>query len=59
MVNKSVQFKGTNIEKGSFNNMKAAIAHVPSLKIPYFEKYFILYTFSSYNLLVALLTQKG
>ena len=58
MVKQSVQFKWTDIEKGAFNNIKAAIAHAPSLKSPDFEKDFILYTFSSNNSLTTVLTQK-
>ena len=59
MVKQSVQFKWTEKEKGAFNNIKAVIAHAPSLKSPDFEKYFILYTFSSDNSLPVVLTQKG
>ena len=58
MVKQSVQFKWTDIEKGAFNNIKAAISHAPSLKIPDFEKDFILYTFASDNSLTAVLTHK-
>ena len=58
MVKQSVQFKWTGIEKGVFNNIKAAISHAPSLKSLDFEKYFILYTFASDNSLAAGLTQK-
>ena len=57
MVKQSVQFKWTDIEKGAFNKIKAAIAHAPSLKIPDFEKDFILYMFSSHNSLAVVLTQ--
>ena len=45
-------------EKGSFNNIKAAIVHAPSLKSPDFEKDFILYAFASDNSLSAVLTQR-
>ena len=45
MVKKSVYFKWLDVEKGAFNKIKEAIAHSPSLKILYFEKDFILYTF--------------
>ena len=58
MVKQSVQFKWTNLEKKTFNKIKTAIAHAPSLKIPNFKKYFILYTFALDNLLAAVLTQK-
>ena len=56
MVKESVQFKGTDTEKVSFNNIKAEMAHAPSLKIPDFEKDFILYTFVLDNSLAAMLT---
>ena len=58
MVKQSVQFKWTDSEKGAFNKIKTSIAHAPSLKSPNFEKYFILYTFASYNSLGAVVTQK-
>ena len=58
MVKQSVQFKWTDIEKGAFNNIKATIAHAPSLKNPSFENDFILYTFASDNSLAVVLTQK-
>ena len=58
MVKKSVQFKWTDIEKNVFTKIKIAVAHAPSLRSPDFDKYFILYTFSSNNLLAVVLTQK-
>ena len=58
MVKKSVQFKWTEVEKNAFNKIKTVVSHVPSLKIPYFDKDFILYTFASNDSLVAVLTQK-
>ena len=58
MVKQSVHFKWTNIEKGAFDNIKAAISHPPSLKSHDFEKYFILYTFAFDNLLAPVITQK-
>ena len=57
MVKQSVQFKWTNVEKNAFSKIKTAVAHAPSLKSPYFEKYFILYTFPSDDSLAAVLTQ--
>ena len=59
MVTQSVKFKWTDVEKVSFNDIKATIAHVPSLRSPDFEKDFILYAFSSDNSLATMLTQKG
>ena len=58
MVKQSVQFKWTDIEKGSFNDIKVATAHAPSLKSLDFEKDFILYTFSFDNSLATMLTQR-
>ena len=58
MVKQSVQFKWTDIEKDAFTKIKIEIAHTPSLRSPNFDKYFILYTFTSDNSLVAVLTQK-
>ena len=59
MVKQSVQFKWADVEKVSFNDIKEVIAHAPSLRSLDFEKDFILYTFTSDNSLVAVLTQKG
>ena len=47
------------MEKVAFNDIKIAIAQAPSLRSPYFENYFILYTFSFDNSLAPVLTQKG
>ena len=56
MVKKSIQFKWMDIEKVSFKYINTIIAHAPSLRRPYFEKDFILYTFASDNSLVVVLT---
>ena len=58
IIKQSAQFKWTNLEKGAFNKIKAAIANAPSLKSPDFEKDFILYTFASDNSLTIVLMQK-
>ena len=58
MVKQSVQFKWTDVDKNAFSKIKTYIAHAPSLKIPNFEKDFILYTFASDDSLAAMLTQK-
>ena len=58
MVKQNAQFKWTDIEKNAFNKIKNAVAHVPSLKIPDFDKDFILYTFASDDSLAAVFTQK-
>ena len=46
MVKQIVQFKWNDSKKNVFNKIKTSIAHAPSLKIPNFEKDFILYTFA-------------
>ena len=56
MVKKSVQFKWIDVEKNAFSKIKTAILYTPSLKIPDFEKDFILYTFTSDDSLAAVLT---
>ena len=61
MVKQSVQFKWTDVEKNAFSKIKTAVVHRPSLKIPDFDKYFILYTFASddsLDSLAVVLTQK-
>ena len=58
MVKQSAQFKWTEIEKNAFRKIKTVVAHAPSLKIPDFDKDFILYTFASDDSLAAVLTQK-
>ena len=46
------------MEKNAFNKIKTSVAHAPSLKIPNFEKDFILYTFAYDDSLAVVLTQK-
>ena len=58
MFKQSVQFRWTDVEKNAFSIIKTVVAHAPSLKILYFEKDFILYTFASDDSLAAVLTQK-
>ena len=58
MVKKNAQFKWTESEKNAFIQIKTVVAHAPSLKIPNFDKDFILYTFASKDSLAAVLTQK-
>ena len=58
MVKQNAQFKWTKAEKNAFSKIKTAFAHAPSLKIPDFDKDFILYTFASDDSLAAVLTQK-
>ena len=56
MVKKTVEFKWTDTENVSFNNIKKEISQVPSIKSANFEKDFILYTFAIDNSLAAMLT---
>ena len=58
MVNKSVQFKWTEVEKNAFSNIKIVVDHALSLKSPDLDKYFILYTFASDDSLAVVLTHK-
>ena len=59
MVKQSVQFKWTDVEKNAFSKIKTSISHAPLLKIPNFEKYFILYTFASDDSVAAVIMQEG
>ena len=58
MVKQNTQFNWIEIEKNAFSKIKTDVAHAPSLKIPDFGKYFIMYTFASDDSLAAVLTQK-
>ena len=58
MVKQSAQFKWTDIEKNAFINIKTVVAHASSLKSPYFDTDFILYTFASDDSVAVVLTQK-
>ena len=55
MEKQSVLFKWTDIENVSFKDIKTTIGHAPSLRIPYFENKFIVYTFSSNKSLATVL----
>ena len=59
MVNKSVQFKWTDVEKNAFSKIKTVVADAPSLKSPDFEKDFILYTFASDDSLAVVLPRRN
>ena len=59
MIKKDVLFRWFDIQKDAFSNMNNAIMDVPALMLPYFSKYFILYTFSTDFSYVAMLTQKN
>jgi hypothetical protein len=58
IVCKDVEFKWDDEQKNSFNNIKTAISQDPVLQSPEFSKYCFLYTFTSDQSLVAVLTQK-
>ena len=58
MVKQNAQFKCTETKKNAFSKIKTTVAHAPSLKIPDFDKDFIMYTFASNDSLAAVLTQK-
>lgn len=47
MIKKDVVFKSTRVEKDSFNKIKDMIVETPTLRRIEFNKYLILYTFSS------------
>ena len=56
MVKQSVQFKWNDVEKNAFSKIETDVAHAPSIKIPDYDKDFILYTFASDDSLAAVLT---
>ena len=45
MIKKDAVFKWNNESKEAFQHIKEAIVEVPTLRIPYFDNEFILYTF--------------
>jgi hypothetical protein len=58
MIHKDAEFKWDDERKDAFNNIKAAISWAPVLRILDFNREFFLYTFTSDQSLVAVLTQK-
>ena len=56
MIKKDAYFKWTKEIKYSFIKIKEAIVEPPTLRSPDFEKYFILYTFSSDHSITSILT---
>jgi hypothetical protein len=56
MINKYLDFKWKRERKEAFDKIKEAIVEAPTLRSPNFDKEFILYTFSSNHLMVAMLT---
>ena len=58
MIKKDANFKWTKERKEAFGKSKEAIAKAPTLQIAYFDREFILYTFSSNHLIMTVITQK-
>jgi hypothetical protein len=58
IICKDVDFKWDDGRKNAFSNINTAIYQSPVLRSPDFSKYFLLYTFSFDQSLVALLTHK-
>jgi hypothetical protein len=56
MIRKDAYFKWDDERKNSFNNIKTAISQAPVLRSPDFSKDYFLYTFTSDQSLVAVLT---
>jgi hypothetical protein len=59
MIKKNVEFKWGSKEKEAFDKIKEDIEKAPTLLSPYFDRDFILYTFSSDIAFVVVLTQKN
>jgi hypothetical protein len=58
MTHKDTDFKWSEEGRDSFNKIKVVISQAPVLRSPDFSKDFFLYTFSSDQSLVVVLTQK-
>jgi len=58
MIRKDSEFKWDDEWKDAFNNIKASISRAPVLWSPNFNRDFNMYSFSSNQLLVVVLTQK-
>jgi hypothetical protein len=59
IIKKNVEFKWGSKEKEAFDIIKGDILQAPALLSPYFDRDFILYTFSSNIAFVVVLTQKN
>jgi hypothetical protein len=59
MINKNTQFSWGSKEKEAFEKIKEYINQAPTMSSPDFDQDFILYTFSSHNAFVIVLTQKN
>jgi hypothetical protein len=58
MLRKGNKIKWNPEAKNSFEDIKVALTKAPVLSIPYFMKYFILYSFTSEHTIVGVLLQK-
>ena len=58
IILKDAEFKWDEERRGSFTNIKTTISQAPVLRNPYFNKDFVLYTFSGDQSLGEVLTQK-
>ena len=59
MIKKDSNFRCTKERKEAFEKIKESIVEAPTLRSPNFDKEFILYTFASNHLIMAVLTQKN
>lgn len=58
IIKKDAVYSWGKWENNAFTCVKKAIAKAPTLYNPYFNKYFLLYIFTSDKLLATVLTQK-
>ena len=58
MLKKEAEIKWTEQEISSFEDIKKDIMEVPTLISPYYTKGFYIFSFSSYDTVVAVLSQK-
>ena len=59
MINKDKKFKQTKEGKEAFDKIKEFVEKTSTLRIPNFDKEFILYMFSFDHLIAVVLTQKN
>ena len=59
MLRKDHEIKWTVEAKKAFKNIKQAISKAPILISPYFEKYFLVFSYDSKHTLAAVLLQKN
>jgi hypothetical protein len=58
LLKKDQRFDWTQEIQSEFTNIKHEITNAPMLIIPYFNKYFIIYSFSSEDTIATILTQR-